>query len=423
MPEPSETTCPACGGFAFLPSSGRSGYVCARCGKEIPARSHFARPGDPVPHRTPLRVGMKAQLAGRTYFLVAIVAYRQTVRNTDTGTDENYFWQTFVLLTSDGEERYLEFEAGKWLLAEPTEPAGPESVRQALKAYEGMPIPVFGRMGTVRDCGTCEVTDIEGALPWPVRVGQSFYFADVAMGGDAYGFELKEDTGEAEWYRCRSLDDREVLTWFGLDDLLRKEIAQASRARAQRNFGWYVIGMAFFAFAGFFLMPNTGTIIAQGTTGGVRVPEEGLRFGPFALKETVRPSRFRLSAGVPNNRSTWAQGVIETPEGKPLFGLDGEFWAESGYDDGYWSESVTAAQQEYHLDKPRQVFVRVFTDPEGPNGTELPPGSPEIAVFFSIEEGVACPSHLLWFGFPALGIGLIALAMASVTAQKKVWES
>src|SRR6185436_6298937 len=103
--------------------------------------------------------------------------------------------------------------------------------------------------------------------------------------------------------------------------------------------------------------------------------------------------------------SMWVQGVVENADAGPVFDVDGEFWDESGYDDGPWHEWVLESHREFRLDEPGEVFVRLFADPEAAAS-----GAP---VSFVLEEGVMYPTYLLAFGVVGLIVAIVSLLASS----------
>lgn len=398
--------CPTCGGFARIPVSGGSKHACARCGTVL----------DPLPFRTdsgsilnptPIRQGMKAMIGGKEFWAVGLIRYEEP------DDDSTSTWYEWVLLNPDGDVRYLEYDEGNWTMTQPWETANTGPLVGAFGAGVGTTVPVDRGSATVRETGLCTVTAFQGEIPWPIRQGERLRYVDLdGPGGTMYSGEIAEDTGVMEWFQGNRLDDRAILVFFGLTHMITEMDRRGAKKNQQGFFGCITIVLAVVAliFCGF--AGSRGKVIAQGSSTAAVVGEDGKRFGPYKLTQVNRVYRLRVSSAM-TSTSMWVQGVVENSDASPFFDVDQEFWDESGSDsDGAWHEWVLDASKDFRLDQPREVYVRLFADPEA--------AAANAPISFAIEEGVMDYGPFLAYGLTGIGIGIIFLIMAG--SGGKVWD-
>lgn len=395
-----EHPCPGCGAYARIFKDGQS--VCAYCGAAL-SPLPFTHSTGRMEHPTPLRIGMRAMLGGKEFVAVGRIRYEEREEEGEVS-----LWEEWVLLSQDGEARYLEYDEGKWTLTEGWL-GGPERVIDGLAT--GSTIELEGRTARVFAAGQATVDGLEGEIPWQVTLGEVTRYIDFAADRRIYSAEIAHD-GEVEWFRGRRLDDQEVFTLFGLKDLAtaqaRRDIVQKDR----RGFGCLAIVLALIALVGWGAAQRDGRPVARYTARVAQIPEEGLRLGPFALDRIGRVHRLRLSTRL-SGASLWVQAVLEDAEG-PVLDTDSEFWDESGYDDGPWHEWVLDSSQDFRLQKAGNYAVRLLAEPEVV-GADAP-------VEVTIEEGVLYPVYLGWFGGVGLLLGLGFLLAGAPGIGGKVWE-
>jgi hypothetical protein len=142
--------------------------------------------------------------------------------------------------------------------------------------------------------------------------------------------------------------------------------------------------------------------------------EDGQRFGPYKLDKVNRVYRLRISSQM-SSTSMWAQGVVESADAGAVFDVEDEFWDESGSDsDGAWHEWVLEAHKEFRLDAPRDIYIRLFADPEA--------AAANAPISFQLEEGVRYPNYFLTFGLIFIFVSFIWLIAGAEGAGGKVWN-
>jgi hypothetical protein len=403
--QPTTPPCPGCGAFARIFKDGQS--QCAYCGSTLPPLP-FTHPGGHFPPVSPLRIGMKARIMGKEYAAIGRLLYEQNEEG------EVYRWEEWVLLSQDGEARYLEFDEGKWTLSEAFHPGEAPSFAELAPATKGRSYRIGGMTANVSDAGTCRIYGVEGEVPWPVNPGQFLRFVDFEGGGGFFSAELDEREYEVEWYRGRRMGESAVFEMFGL-----KQEAQAAEARAatqkdRRSFGCMLVILALVAFIGGCGSGMGAKQVGQGQAVVSQIPDEGQRFGPYSLTKVGRVHRLTVGTNL-TQTSCWVQAVVEDDSGE-LLDTEREFWDESGVDsDGAWHESDLRARREFRLTKSGSYYVRLFADPEA--------AATNAVVQFSLEEGVLFPTYLIVFGVFSLVIGGLFMLAGAPDTRQKIWEA
>ncbi len=399
--------CPTCGGFARIPVSGGSQKACARCGTVLDPLPYMTNSGGSLLNPTPIRQGMKAVIGGKEFWAVGLIRYEESAE------DEVSTWYEWVLLNPDGDVCYLESDEGRWTMTEPWETDNTGPLVGAFGATAGTSIPVDTGTATLREAGTCTVTAFQGEIPWPIRIRERLRYVDLdGPDGRMYSGEISEATGEMEWFKGRRLDDRQVLIFFGLTHLVTELDRRGAKKRQQGSFGCFLIALAVVAFIFCGIAGSRGKVVGQGSATGAQVGEEGQRFGPYSLTQVNRVYRLRLWSSL-TSTSMWVQGVLENTDASPFFDVDQEFWDESGTDsDGAWHEWQLQVSKDFRLDQRRDVYVRLFADPEA--------AAANAPISFALEEGVLDYGPFLAYGLTGMGIGIVFLIMAGTGG--KVWD-
>jgi len=402
--QPTTPPCPGCGAFARVFRDGQS--QCAYCGSTLPPLP-FTHPGGTFAHTNPLRIGMKAKVMGKEYVAVGRLLYEQN----DAG--EVYRWEEWVLLSQDGEARYLEFDEGKWTMSEAFQPGAAPSFAELAPAAKGMSYQVGNMRASVSDAGICRVYGVEGEVPWPVDPGHFLRFVDFEGGGGFFSAELDESEQEVEWYRGRRLDESAVFEMFGLKKEAQAATGREDARKDRRGFGCMLVVLALVALIGGCGV-GAGRQVAAGESTAAMIPDEGRRFGPYKLTQVGRVHRLNVETSL-TQTSMWVQAVVEDASGE-LFDAEREFWDESGTDsDGAWHESDLRASRDFRLAQAGNYYVRLFADPEA--------AATSAVVRFTLREAVIFPTYLIIFGVFSLVLGGVFLLASSPQTKQKIWEA
>jgi hypothetical protein len=351
---------------------------------------------------------MTARINDKKFIAVGRLLFDQT--DEDGGY---YTWEEWVLLSQDGEARYLEFDEGKWTLTEAW-PGGPDELPGGLS--EGSVTRLNGKLATVTDAGICQVRGLEGEIPWPVNVGNPLTFADFTQNGMFLSAEFDPAQGELEWFYGHRLQPSEVFTMFGLHHDAAVEIGKENVRADRLKFGCLTQTLALVALVGWGMgCVQHGKVVAQQTVSASQIDGDGLKLGPFNLTGRGQVHRLRLGASGFSQSSIFVQAVVADAEG-PVFDADGEFWDESGYDsDGAWHESDLSSKADFKLSKAGPHYINLIADPE-----TAAAGAP---VSVAIEQGVLHPPPLAWFGFLALPVGFCFMVAGAPNTAKAAWQS
>ncbi|MBW3625599.1 MAG: DUF4178 domain-containing protein, partial [Armatimonadetes bacterium] len=179
--------CPHCQSYARVKTPDGE-IACARCSTILTSLPYAGRAKKAPRHRTPIRVGMKTMIGGREFFAVGRILYKSV--------GDVYTWEEWVLLHPDGEARYLEYDEGKWTLTEAFHPdtaPSREELNNIRPDSEGdfhQTVKVNNLNAKVADAGDCEVTAVEGEIPWEVKPGDRFRYVDLESGSAILSAEV-----------------------------------------------------------------------------------------------------------------------------------------------------------------------------------------------------------------------------------------
>lgn len=399
MKKSPESPCPGCGAFARVFQNGKS--TCAYCGATLQPLP-FTHNGGICPLESPLSLGLRARIEGKEYVAVGRLAY-------DVTEDEvEYPWEEWVLLSQDGEARYLEFEEGKWVLSQAW-PDGPEVEKRV--CVEGAQIQTPVGEATCFAAGLGRLTGAEGEIPWPIQIGERVPYADFRVGETVLSAEW--DHGEVEWFRGRRLDSTQVLEMFGLKQMAAEQERIQNTTKDRARFGCVSVVLAILAFSSFAWALNVpGRTVAVQSTTADKIPETGLPLPKLWLGPGGRVHRLELTTNGLSSSSLWVQAILEDDAGA-VADHDAEFWDESGYDeDGVWHEWDFSSRTEFRVSKPGFHQVRLKADPELAGSTA--------PVTVRVAAAAMDPAPLLWYGFFASIVATVSLIFAAV--KRNAWS-
>jgi hypothetical protein len=401
--------CPSCGGRTRL-NHGEQEARCLHCGQRVRLSDAVLQEQATAfryPPATPLRLGMKANYAGKEFEATG----RQVMEQ--VADDGVYTWEEWVLIAPDGDLLYLEFDEGKWKLSRGFTPAHPLGPDQLARFGPGSALPIGERGALVTDSGTCRVAHAEGEFPYVVVPERMVRFLDATWKDRFYSVEWTED--HVEFYEGRFLDARQVYTLFGLHELVAQEDRRLRTLASRRRFGGVCFWLSVLSFVFWLYARTSGKPVPNGS-GQVSLAQavgEGVRFGPIALSGGGKLYRLEINGSM-REESHWVQAILEDEEEQELFSAERDMWDESGYDDGYWHESDLHASRDFIVRKAGNYFVRLYSEPD----PGRMPGATATASF-RLKEGVVYPVYLACFGLMTfvLGIGFL-IAGAPDTVQK-----
>lgn len=408
--------CSQCGAPARL-AEGETRTTCSRCNAAITlesARTLEARRGARYPNQTPIRVGRRAMLHGREYEVIGRMVFSMQ----EAG--ESYTWDEWQLLAADGHVLYLEHDEGHWKLMEPFVPQDPIGPATAAAAPIGGQVPFDGETARVLQRAKSTLCHVEGELTHAATVGDQRHYLDLGSLKHAYAVEWNDD--EIEFYRGVHVPYRQVLIAFNLRDELKAIEAAEQRARSQKRFALVCLLAAIVATAGWVLSTAPGRVVGRGSAALARIPDDGLRFGPFPLSMTNRVYRMQIQATL-REASAWVAAAIETPGEQEMLSVQNDMWDESGYDsDGPWHEGALDARTDFVPAQAGNYFVRLYAEPEaGATGSTSAAAGGRAS--FALYEGVLYPWYLAWFCLATWLLAAIFFLVSSPRTRQKIGES
>ncbi|CAA9404430.1 MAG: hypothetical protein AVDCRST_MAG64-1916 [uncultured Phycisphaerae bacterium] len=207
---------------------------------------------------TPVRVGMKAKLIGRTYEVTG----RLVVGMHEEG--RRYDWQEFQLVAGDGSFLFLEFDEGRWRAMVPQTVARRMTPAEARTYRRGSRLTIDGRPGTVTEAASAVVQHVEGRFRSDVAPGDVSNYIDARVGTGELTVEWTEG-GEVEYYRGQHLSRREIYNAFGLTDALRQVVQQEDRSEGLLRFAALAVVAGLAALLIWAMTGSTGRVIARGS--------------------------------------------------------------------------------------------------------------------------------------------------------------
>jgi hypothetical protein len=403
--------CPKCGGRARL-QHGEQQALCLHCGNPIRLSDAILQEqasAERFPPLTPLQLGMTAQYGGKEYE----AAGRQVMQQYD---DADYTWEEWVLIASDGDLLYLEFDEGKWKVSRgfvPDIPLGPDELA---RFPVGSALPLGPRGALVTDRGHCTLVHSEGEFPYVTVPDRVVSFLDASWQDHFYAVEWTEDV--VECFEGRYLDARQVYSMFGLHHLVQAEDLKLKVLQSRRRFGGLCFGLSILSLVAWVHALSSGKPVQKGNASVPlsRATGEGVRFGPIPLS---RAGIHRLEInGSMRDESNWVQAILEDEQEQELFSSERDMWDESGYDDGYWHEADLHASRDFVIKKPGNYFVRIFSEPDP--GRVIGPTS---TASFKLKDGVVYPPYLGWFGLIAFLLSLGFMLAGSPSTVQKIRDS
>jgi len=214
---------------------------------------------NPSPNTTPVRVGMRAKLLGRTYE----VSGRLVVGVYEEG--RRYDWQEFQLVAGDGTHAFLEFDEGRWRLMVPQAVSRPMQPFQLRGLRVGSRLTVESGTGTVTEVGAAVVQHVEGRFRWDVQPGDVSNYVDARLGTAEHTVEWTEGR-EVEHYRGQHLSRRELYAAFGLVHALRELQRQEQASESRSRFAAVAAVAGVIALVVWAMTGSTGRVIAAAPT-------------------------------------------------------------------------------------------------------------------------------------------------------------
>jgi ribosomal protein S27E len=347
-----QISCPQCGAPVQQFNAGSQSIICKSCkstivlsGEEAQIIGNGGRM--PAPPR-PIPLGGRMTLEGTQYFVLGRVLYE------GWDDEDRWRWTEWQLGSNDGRAVWLSFEENgfvlyrKLRLRTPFDPLKDRvfnvDAETKVTVTERYPARIVGAEGelTFRAVASSRLDMIEGVSSKKEKVS------------------IQKTSTELEVYAGNPVPESAIAKYFG-DASWEKEILK-ERAGKSRSASLAVL---FFAFA------MLGFLAALfSARSGVRVLSERVTLVqgaaavqiPFQVNVDNRPMRLttRLMNGLNTGQTVDVDYVVNTPDDAEILVLEGDFWAETGIDEGErWSESNYDGDQVFNPHVSGQYVLEV----------------------------------------------------------------
>lgn len=375
----SQINCPGCGAVLHRARPDARAIACGYCGTRFEPRDpqgSAAQLQNPQRHRpwSFLRLGMTGRVRGQACQVVGRMVWHGTCYEWDS---EDKSWEStawryeeWLLLNDNRKFLYLCHDTEGLSIANEFIPSNPGFPKQRVRT---MTLEKGRRESKVEEHGDYKLKFFEGEFGWIPEIGERVKTAEYRKGKEILSAEARidpqsRDPTEVEFFRTLPYSPRELLTDFNRQHELAELDRRARVAGQFRRWRW-----ASFATAAIVLMIGliTGTpgnrLLAK-TLSFEEIGPDGAVAGPVELSDTGRVHRLQLQANFRDNSWAWVGAELLDAERNSINAMSGDFWRESGYDDGHWSESDLSATEHFRLTQPGTYFVRLQLDP-GTAGT------------------------------------------------------
>lgn len=386
-------TCPGCGCTLAL-DGGVLGLLYDSSENEMP------------PHRWLLRVGQTGQMLGEKVQLVGRMFFEGTCSEWDD-EDSRYYvepwsFEEWVLITNQGELKYIEESAEGYFLSEKYFCKQPPE----LVALELSKLSMDGRAHQVEEKGVYNLRAFAGEFSYAPRLGEVTNSLEYSSGGYNYSVSWRTNSSneieEVEFYRSQEISKLELAQIFGFSDFVKEAEREEELRRDYATLSYIPFGVAFIL----------GVFLISSFFGGSRVfhqavkayeLDDGLELGPFRLTATGRVHAISLSSSIQDNSNLWVGLELLNSERDAINAAEGDFWRESGYDsDGRWSEQFTSTSKYFRLENSGSYYLRVFA--EGDPGKESINGNSSVVV--EVREKLLLTRYFLVGALLSLGFGI-----------------
>ncbi len=307
----------------------------------------------PSPPKSALQLGSEGNINGIIYQVVGRIRYRDT---------RSYsWWDEWLLLSENGQYLWLQEDDWDFTLMHkytPSQPVDPNTVGEYLN--------IDGLRLEVEDNSEASIQFFEGELTWKAEVGETINYIDAWKGEDTL-YSIEWTDREIMFFLGKDIYPQKIYEAFKLgtpppeafeedDDEDSPTGRFAKRLMKGPAFGQGLLfGIAMLIMA--FVMGFFGITIPSG--GEKPGQDKNYILGPYKIKSKgVHRVDVRL-AGL-NNRSQYMEFELLDDQEKMIYEFDGDFYHETGYDDGEkYTESKTTANAVFLIEDPGDYYIRV----------------------------------------------------------------
>lgn len=344
-----------------------------------------------MPGRTPLRMGMKAMLAGKPYYIVGRLSFTRK----RFGQDGQ--WYEWLLLSPDGALLFLQWDGTSWVLWLPIMPVDEPASETLLEACEGDQFPLDGTTATATAAGACAISGYEGAIPWRIAPDEMVAYARLEGGGKIYYGKVPE-FGHASWFRGRKLAQAEVFALFGQHYVAKSYFKHKVTSRGLQFMGICWLIAAIIAWVFWHLSPGFGIDVAQGTAPVSVVSAQGAWMGPYNMPAGNRVYQLHLSTDL-DTPGGWVAARLDNHAPPNAYNGANQNMAPPEEEEA----NIQNAESVFRIGKAGWYYVRLSSSLEAPDTPAH--------ISFSLKSGVLYSGYLLFFWIVA---GLAGIAMLVV---------
>ncbi|MCD4782541.1 MAG: DUF4178 domain-containing protein [Candidatus Eremiobacteraeota bacterium] len=369
----STVTCPSCGSQVEIndPEMAKMKY-CNQCGASIDlttntAKKPFQRENQVLSPKSDLKLGSTGNINDVNYRVVGRIRYR------DVRTYE--WWDEWLLLSESGQYLWMQEDDWDFTLMNkftPQTPFDPNTVGQYLD--------IDGNHLEVEDNSSAVILFIEGELTWKADIGETIRYIDAWKGEDTL-YSCEWTDREIVYFVGKDIHVNDIYKAFKLGNppaaaLKEDKEIDWSENPFQRMVKKLINGPAFkfCLIFGILSMITAIFVLAFGTPvyslSGNKVMKEGKSFiyGPYNFTKKNRVYRIDSKYRTNNNSALYCEISILSDQKDMIFGWDGDYWHESGYDsDGSWQESNSKKVTYFNLKEPGKYYFEVTPERDVPD--------------------------------------------------------
>lgn len=356
------------------------------------------------------QIGMEGNLDKLKVQIIGCATYFAKIQEWDPEdecyADDTWTWREYSLLSRDGEVLYLCEDDEGYFITEnfvPANPVIPQSI------YDGFSFSESGNRSSkmkISEWGTAKITGCVGEFSWFPEQDSVIEYAESSSGKCLFGVEWRTGAGgdklEVEFYKSHLVTYEYLLESFGLT--IKLNAYRKNRAIICERICWATcfFVLAFIYIALYLTSLGSGrAVYSENINSVISLPEEGIELGPFNLSKQDTAHSIQLKAFIPDNSDLWIGAELLDENHDSINALDREFWRESGYDDGYWSESDIETGVVFNLTTPGFYYVRLFSEKD-----EVRPVDGKVEV--TVREEAINDKLFLFCGISA---GILALVL------------
>ena len=371
-----EITCPNCSSGLPITYEETKTLACDFCGSVIDLTDEKysvlaqQNPND-FPPRSFIKLGMIGTFRGKSHQVIGRISYSSKCTEWDDEDHKyytsNWSYDEWTLVSEDKEFAYLYEDDEGYAISRaftPTAPSIPSN------HAEFMTLESEGVKHRITERNLSKINYIEGEFTYSPNPRESVESIEYDAGGIQYsvsqrfGEIIVDGPLEVEFYQSNPLTKIEVAFAFEQQDIIDEEERKLAWQEECKMWSWGFVATGLLClFLLFTTFGKGGKEIASYTYSYSQTSAQGLVRGPIVLKKEGTVHKIVLTTSIPDQSYSWGGLELLDANQEPINAMEGEFWRESGYDDGgRWSEAVTSATYMFNLEKAGAYFIRLLSE-------------------------------------------------------------